>query len=160
MEVIRRNTDYGLRMMVALAKHSGNGELMSSTQLVRKGNISYEVGRNLLQRLRDANLVKSVMGSKGGFKLNRKPSEISLREIINVLQGAVYLNKCLIHGQRCEFESECEVNTILAPLQQLLANYLEKVSLEEILQSRSKKSKKTKKKFSNKKMDGSNKNSR
>jgi Rrf2 family protein len=151
MEVIRRNTDYGLRMMVNLAKHSGNGELMSASQLVHDGNISYEVGRKLLQRLRDAKLVKSVMGSNGGFKLNRKPSKISLREIINVLQGEVYLNECLIHGRRCEFESKCEVNTKLAPLQQLLADYLDNVTLEEILQSRSKKSKKAEKRFSKKK---------
>jgi len=130
MEVIRRNTDYGLRMMVALAKHSGNGDLLSASQLVREGNISYEVGRKLLQILRDAKLVKSLMGSKGGFKLNKKPSEISLREIINILQGEIYLNECLIHGRRCEFESECEVNTKLAPLQQLLANYLENITLD------------------------------
>ena len=150
MEVIRRNTDYGLRIMVTLAKHAGDGELISASQLVSNGNVSYEVGRKLLQRLRDAKLVKSIMGSKGGFKLNRKPSKISLREIINVLQGEIYLNECLIHGRRCEFESECEVNTKLAPLQQLLANYLENITLEEILQSRCKKSKKAKRRFSKK----------
>jgi len=150
MEVIRRNTDYGLRIMVTLAKHAGNGELISASQLVSNGNVSYEVGRKLLQRLRDAKLVKSIMGSKGGFKLNRKPSKISLREIINVLQGEIYLNECLIHGRRCEFESECEVNTKLAPLQQLMADYLENITLEEILKSRSKKSKKAKRRFSKK----------
>ena len=150
MEVIRRNTDYGLRIMVTLAKHAGNGELISASQLVSNGNVSYEVGRKLLQRLRDAKLVKSIMGSKGGFKLNRKPSKISLREIINVLQGEIYLNEFLIHGRRCEFESECEVNTKLAPLQQLMADYLENITLEEILKSRSKKSKKAKRRFSKK----------
>ena len=138
MEVIRRNTDYGLRMIVILAKHFGNGGLMSASQLVREGNISYEVGRKLLQKLRDAKLVKSVMGSNGGFKLNRKPSKISLMEVINVLQGEVYLNKCLVSGEACEFEPECEVNTKLAPLQQHLVNYLENITIEEILPSRSK----------------------
>ena len=139
MEVIRRNTDYGLRMMVTLAKHSGNGDLMSASQLAREGNISYEVGRKLLQKLRDAKLVKSVMGSKGGFKLNRKPSKISLIDVVNVLQSKVYLNKCLADDYECEFESECQVNTKLAPLQQHLVNYLENVTIEKILQSRSKK---------------------
>ena len=104
----------------------------------------------MLQMLRDAKLVKSLMGSKGGFKLNKKPSEISLREIITILQGEIYLNECLIHGRRCEFESECEVNTKLAPLQQLMADYLENITLEEILKSRSKKSKKAKRRFSKK----------
>ena len=140
MEVIRRNTDYGLRMIVALAKHSGNGEFISASQLVRESNISYEVGRKLLQRLRDAKLVKSIKGSNGGFKLNRKPSKISLMEVVNILQGKVYLNKCQAGGCECEFESECQVNTKLAPLQQYLVNYLENVTIEEILQNKSTKS--------------------
>ncbi len=142
MEIIRRNTDYGLRMIVALARHSGTGELISASQLVGDGNISYEVGRKLLQRLRDAKLVKSVMGSNGGFTLNRKPSTISLMEVINALQGKVHLNKCLAADYECEFESECQVNTKLVPLQQHLTNYLSNVTIEEILQSKSTKSKK------------------
>ena len=142
MEIIRRNTDYGLRMMVALAKHSESGELISASRLVRDGNISYEVGRKLLQRLRDAKLVKSVMGSKGGFKLNRKPSEISLRNVINVLQGEIYMNKCLAENQSCEFESDCQVNDELALLQQLLGDYLENITMEKVLESKSRKRKK------------------
>ena len=133
MEVIRRNTDYGLRMMVALAKNSENGELISATKLVNDGNISYEVGRKLLQKLRDTQLVKSVMGSNGGFKLNRKPSNISLMEIINVLQGEICLNKCLAYSHACEFESQCQINTKLAHLQKILNNHLENITLEEIL---------------------------
>ena len=156
MEILRRNTDYALRMVTTLAKHFDDGKMMSARRLATDCCFSYELARKLLQRLRDAKLVKSVMGSNGGFKLNRKPSRISLMEIINVLQGELYLNKCLADGQACEFESECEVNTKLAHLQQLLVNYLENLTIEEILQSRSKK---TKKKFSNKKMDGCNKNS-
>ena len=135
MEIIRRNTDYGLRMIVALARHSATGELISASQLVGDSNISYEVGRKLLQRLRDAKLVKSVMGSNGGFQLNRKPSKISLMEVVNALQGKVYLNKCLADDYVCEFESGCQVNTKLAPLQQHLATYLENVTIEEILVS-------------------------
>ncbi len=135
MGLIRRNTDYGLRMIIALAGHFGTGKLIPASQLVREGKISYEVGRKLLQRLRDAKLVKSVMGSNGGFKLNRKPSKISLMEVIDALQGKVHLNNCLADDYECEFESECQVNTKLVPLQQHLTNYLENVTIEEILQS-------------------------
>lgn len=134
MEVIRRNTDYGLRMMAALTKCSENGKLMSASQLVQEGNISYEVGRKLLQTLRKAKLVKSVMGSKGGFTLNRKPSEISLMEIINIFQGNVCLNECLADNKECEFESKCGINTALTSIQQQLNDYLQSITLEKILE--------------------------
>lgn len=136
MEIIRRNTDYGLRMMVALANSYESGELTSSAQLVQKWNITHEVGRKMLQRLREAELIKSVMGPKGGFALNKKPSDISLMEIIAVLQGKLCLNVCLAEDKECEFESECNINTKLFFLQQHLDIYLENITLEEILDNR------------------------
>ncbi len=139
MEVLRRNTDYALRMMVAIAKRFKNEELMSARRLTSDCHFPYELGRKLLQRLHKADLVNSVMGLKGGFTLSRKPSEITLMAIINVLQDGIYLNKCLADGQGCEFEPECEINTKLAPLQIQIEDYLESITLEEILQSRSKK---------------------
>ena len=141
MDVLRRNTDYGLRMMVNLAKHSYNDQLMSARQLASDGNFSYQLGCKLLQRLHKAELVKSVMGPKGGFKLGRKPSEITLMDVINVMQGGVQMNKCLTGDQRCEFESECEVHTKLACLQLYIEGYLGGITLDEILQSRSKRKK-------------------
>jgi len=138
MDVLRRNTDYGFRMMVNLARHSYNGELISARQLASDGNFSYQLGCKLLQRLHKAELVKSVMGPKGGFKLSRKPSEITLMDVINVLQGGVQMNRCLAGDQGCEFKSECEVNTKLACLQLYIEGYLGGITLDEILQSQSK----------------------
>ena len=138
MDVLRRNTDYGLRMMVNLAEHSYNGQLMSARQLASDGNFSYQLGCKLLQRLHKAKLVKSVMGPKGGFKLGRNPSEITLMDVINVLQGGVHMNRCLVGDHGCEFQSECEVNTRLSRLQQYIEDYLGGITLDEMLQSRSK----------------------
>jgi len=138
MDVLRRNTDYGLRMMVNLAEHSNNSELMSARQLASDGHFSFQLGCKLLQKLHKAELVKSVMGPKGGFKLGRKPSEITLMDVINVLQGDVRINRCLTGDQGCEFQSDCKVNTKLSCLQLYIEGYLGAITLDEIMQSRSK----------------------
>ena len=137
MDVLRRNTDYGLRMMVNLAEHFNNSELLSARQLASDGRFSYQLGCKLLQKLHKAELVKSVMGPSGGFKLGRKPSEITLMDIINVLQGGVRLNRCLTGDQECEFQSECEVNTKLACLQLYIEGYLGAITLAELISGRS-----------------------
>ena len=142
MEVIRRNTDYGLRMMVALANSYESGELTSATQLVQEGNITHEVGRKMLQKLREAELIKSVMGPKGGFTLSKKPSEITLMEILTTLQGKCLLNTCLDEQKGCEFKAQCGIHNELFSLQQLLDNYLANLTLEKILNSRNQKTKK------------------
>lgn len=138
MEVLRRNTDYGMRMMAALAEHFGNGRLMTARQLAHKGNFSYQLGCKLLQKLVKAELVKSVMGPKGGFALGREPSKINLMDIITVLQDGIYLNKCLVGEEGCEFQHECEINTKLSCLQLYIEGYLGGITLEEILQNQGK----------------------
>ena len=137
MDVLRRNTDYALRMMVNLAGHF-NGQFISARQLASDGNFSYQLGCKILQKLHRAGLVKSGMGPKGGFILRRAPSKITLMEIITALQGGIRLNRCLLGGQGCEFEPECEIHTKLACLQLYIDGYLGGITLEEILQSRSK----------------------
>jgi len=137
MDVLRRNTDYALRMMVNLASRF-NGEFISARQLASEGNFSYQLGCKILQKLHKDNLVKSGMGQKGGFALSRKPSRITLMEIITALQGGLRLNKCLLGGQGCEFEPECEIHTKLTCLQLYIDGYLGGITLQEILGSRSK----------------------
>ena len=137
MDVLRRNTDYALRIMVNLASHF-NGEFLSARQLASEGNFSYQLGCKLLQKLGKAKLVRSSMGPKGGFVLGRRPSQITLLEIINVLQGGVRLNRCLVGGNGCEFEPECEISTKLACLQLYIDGYLGGITLAEILRVRNK----------------------
>jgi Rrf2 family protein len=123
--------------MVDLANRF-NGEFISARQLAEDGNFSYQLGCKILQKLHKANLVKSDMGPKGGFALSRKPSRITLMEIIAALQGGLRLNKCLLGGQGCEFEPECEIHTKLTCLQLYIDGYLGGITLQEILGSRSK----------------------
>ncbi len=138
MDVLRRNTDYGLRMMAALAKHFNDGQLISARQLASDGHFSYQLGCKLLQQLHQAELVKSGMGPKGGFTLSREPSKITLLEIIRVLQGEIRLNRCLPGGEGCEFESDCEINTKLSCLQLYINGYLNGITLAEIVRAEQK----------------------
>lgn len=143
MDVLRRDTDYALRIMVNLASHY-NGEFTSARTLASDGNFSYQLGCKILQKLHKAGLVKSDMGPKGGFALSREPSKINLMEIITTLQSGIRLNRCLLGGQGCEFEPECEINTKLTCLQMYIDGYLGGITLAEILESRNKRETKNK----------------
>jgi len=145
MDVLRRNTDYGLRMMVTLAKYFNNGRLISARQLASDGHFSYQLGCKLLQKLHKAELVRSGMGPKGGFTLSREPSKITLMEIITVLQDGIRLNRCLPGGEGCEFQDDCEIRTKLSCLQLYIEGYLSGITLEEILRSQRKSKQKSKK---------------
>jgi len=138
MDVLRRNTDYGLRMMATLAEHFNSSRLISARQMANDGHFSYQLGCKLLQKLHSAQLVESGMGPKGGFTLSREPSKITLMEIIKVLQGEIRLNRCLPGGHGCEFESDCEINTRLSCLQLYINGYLDGITLAEIVRAKEK----------------------
>jgi len=137
MDVLRRDTDYALRMMMNLAS-SFNGELMSARQLANEGHFSYQLGCKILQKLHRAELVKSGMGPKGGFALTREPSKITLMEIIKVIQGGIRLNRCLLDGGGCEFQPDCEISTKLFCLQLYIDGFLDGITLAEIARAKEK----------------------
>jgi Rrf2 family protein len=135
MDVLRRNTDYALRAMLNLTKHYED-EPVSTRILADEEQIPYQLGCKLMQRLHDAKLVKSCMGPKGGFRLGRQPLKINLLEVIEVMQGAIRLNRCLLGLEVCERRKSCVISSKLAELQEKIRGYLAGVTLDKLAQSR------------------------
>ncbi len=137
MDILRRNTDYALRLMVGLARHEGNSGSVSTRLLAEEQEVSYQLACKLMQQLHDARLVASCMGPKGGFRLNRLPAEISLLEIIEVVQGPLSLNRCLLKAGLCPRTKVCPVRGKIGVLQDRMGEYLGGISLEELASDRS-----------------------
>jgi Rrf2 family iron-sulfur cluster assembly transcriptional regulator len=135
MDILRRNTDYALRAMVNLASHYGN-EPISTRTVADEEDISYQLACKLMQKLQRAKLVKSYMGPKGGFILAREPSRISLLEVIEVIQGPVSVNRCLLGSDACPKQADCHIRKKLESLQEYIENFLKDVTIEKLLKSK------------------------
>jgi Rrf2 family protein len=135
MDILRRNTDYALRLAVSLAAHYGDGAL-STRALAEQGDVSYQLACKLMQKLHSAGLVESDMGPRGGFQLRREPSEIPIAEVIEAIQGPLRLNRCLLGGEACRNQGQCPVRTKIAELQEQMDTYLGHVMLEDLVQVR------------------------
>lgn len=132
MDIIRRNTDYALRAMVNLA---GNYEkrLISSRKMSVQEKIPYQLTCKLMQKLQKAKLIKSTMGPKGGFELSREPGKITLIEIIEVVQESLSLNRCILAKYKCPNQKKCTIRPKLVGLQEYIGNYLNKITLADIV---------------------------
>lgn len=142
MDVLRRNTDYALRAMVNLASHYGN-EPISTRTIATEEDISYQLACKLMQRLQKAKLVTSCMGANGGFTLNKKPSRISLLDVINAIQGPISINRCLLGLNACKKQKNCSIRSKLVGLQDSISGYLSDIKLDKLAHYRGRKSKKT-----------------
>jgi Rrf2 family protein len=140
--------------MENLARHYGNGAVSTRT-LTAKENIPYQLACKLMQKLHSNKLVESCMGPKGGFQLRREPSKISLLEIIEVIQGPIRLNRCLLGKNVCvkqkisirlnnrcllsknvcvrQKSCPCPVRAKLAELQQCINSHLGAITLDELV---------------------------
>lgn len=80
--------DYGLRALIELASHYGQGPLQSSEIALRR-HIPEQYLDQLLTTLRKAGFIRSVRGPAGGHELVRPPAQICVRDVIETLEGSL-----------------------------------------------------------------------
>ena len=134
MDIIRRNTDYALRLVVGLVENYGKAPV-SARQLAKNQDVSYELACKLLQKLSSAKLVKSSMGAAGGFELAKKPEKINLYQVIEAVQGSICMNRCVPDAKSCPRRSGCRISKNLVELQRHIEDYMKNIMLSELLKT-------------------------
>ena len=86
--------EYGVRVMVELAKHAGE-EPVPLAEIAAKDGLPLAYLEHLVARLRKAGLVDSRRGSRGGYLLARAPSEITMAEVVESLEGSIAPIECI-----------------------------------------------------------------
>ncbi|MDH7599889.1 MAG: Rrf2 family transcriptional regulator [Sedimentisphaerales bacterium] len=131
MDIIRRNTDYALRAVLILAQQYQSGHLPAAT-IARRQHVSVHLTSKLLQRLQQAGIVRSQMGAAGGFRLARDPSQISVLDVVEAIQGRLTLNRCLIARHLCPLNPDCPLWPVLARIEQILRDGLGNIRISEL----------------------------
>jgi Rrf2 family cysteine metabolism transcriptional repressor len=83
---------YGIAAMLELAANYGNG-LLRLKDIAQRRNIPKHYLVQLLNRLLKSGLVRSVRGNKGGYELNDDPANVSLLQVMEMLEGKIQLEK-------------------------------------------------------------------
>lgn len=127
---ITRAGDYAIRSMVFLSKQQPGLLIMSSEVAMAEG-IPVNFVRKILESLVKNGMVKSFRGAGGGFTLGRAAAEISLLQIIEIVDGPVALNECL-STRGCKQLDNCPVTQIWQEAQDAAVNVLKSYSLADI----------------------------
>src|SRR5688572_15127840 len=98
--------DYGVRALVELAHHYGDGPVQSASIAARQ-SIPEPYLDQLLTSLRRAGFIRSVRGPQGGHALIRDPRELRLSEAIGVLEGSLSPIGCLDDPNGCRNGTNC-----------------------------------------------------
>ena len=126
---ISRRLDYGLNLMLALA--SENSELPQSTaSLAEKLNMPLPFMHQIPHSLMQSGLIKATPGPRGGLRLNRPTTEVSVLQIIEALEGPINLNP---EGNESNLKSALASTLIWDDLQQRLLLQLGGLYLEDMV---------------------------
>ncbi|MBN1437641.1 MAG: Rrf2 family transcriptional regulator [Sedimentisphaerales bacterium] len=140
MNVLRQNTDYAMRLVGHMAAHYSDGAIPVRV-MAEEEDVSYQFACKIMQKLHDAGLARSEMGSKGGYSLVRGPGEITLLDVVRAMQGGVTVNRCTCGEEKdmCPRKEICPVNDKLCELQGMVDSYLASVTIQDLLNGKAKK---------------------
>ena len=127
-------TEYGLNCLVYMA-HQEPGEVLTIKDISQKERFSISYIEKILQRLRLARIVVSHQGKKGGYALARRPSEITLKEIIEALEGGTFEVYCEPQVREhivCTHLCMCGIRSVWAKTKNILDEFYGSVTLEMI----------------------------
>jgi Rrf2 family transcriptional regulator, iron-sulfur cluster assembly transcription factor len=97
---------YGTRLMLDMAHHYDQGPVQLGT-IAKRQNIPVKYLEQIIIPLKKANYVRSVRGNRGGHMLAKSPAEITVGEIVSLLEGGIKLTDCTESPQRCERSATC-----------------------------------------------------
>lgn len=128
---ITRKSDYGLRALYALARNYTEAPV-SIGQLVAEHGIPEPFLEKIMQELREQGFVEAAHGRGGGYRLKKRPAQITLREIVRALDGPIALVTCLDPGLKCAIDDQCPTSPIWEIINAKLEEYLDSLTLEDV----------------------------
>lgn len=135
---ISQEADYAIRVVLYLSK-AGYGTVVGAKKISEQEVISLRFLLKLLGKLAKCGIVQSFRGVNGGYALAKLPEDISLREVIEAVDGPIYMNRCLYDPALCtkRMGSSCEVHQVLGQINQALVRQLEQMNFGKIINKHS-----------------------
>ncbi|GAA0722063.1 Rrf2 family transcriptional regulator [Clostridium malenominatum] len=122
---------YGVKAMVDLAINCGD-EPVSIKTISERQNISEYYLEQLFAVLRKGDIIKSIRGAQGGYILSREPKDISIAEIIELLEGPVALSDC-ISEDSCENTNCCPTRLLWVRIKESIENVTRSTTLQDLI---------------------------
>jgi Rrf2 family protein len=82
--------------------------------------------------LRNASIIRSARGAKGGYELARSPAEIFVLEVVEVLEGRSSLLECTDRPELCARSADCPTLSVWTGLEKVVHEYLNGVSVDDV----------------------------
>ena len=128
---VTRLTDYATVVLTVLAARAG--EVLSAPELAEAAGLEAPTVAKVLKPLAQAGLVEGFRGAGGGYRLARDAAAITLRDVVEAMEGPLSMTECSVHAGHCGIEASCGVRANWRRINDVVADALRAVSLAQML---------------------------
>ena len=129
---INTRVRYAIRMMADIAQH-GAGEPVPLKDVAERQDLSKLYLSQLAAPLRNASLLRSVWGNRGGYVLGRPADSVNLKDIIEAVDGPVSMIDCVLDPETCDRIDYCECIGVWRDINDAIVRILEKYTLQDLI---------------------------
>jgi Rrf2 family protein len=126
---------YGVRLMLDLASHFGEGPVILK-QISQREEISEKYLWQLINPLKSVGLVRATRGAHGGYVLAKTPSEITVKDILQVVEGSLCIVECVEKPSTCKRSSFCVARDLWGEASKMLSEKLEETTLADLVEKK------------------------
>ena len=131
---ITQEADYALRIVALLASHE---TVTDANTIADEAGITQRFALKILRKLSLGEIVCSQKGAGGGYKLARKPEDITLKDVIELIDGEIAISKCLSEEHVCSKQginkSACKIHLIFDAINHDLVERLGKITIASVI---------------------------
>lgn len=124
--------DYGTVILTTMVPQPNR--VQSAAEIAARIRVAVPTVSKILKILTSGGLVASLRGAKGGYLLARAPEQISVAQIIEVMDGPIGMTECSITPGLCTQESDCPVRANWQKVNQVVLHALQQVTLAQMIQ--------------------------
>ena len=125
-------SDYAVVVLSHLSRE--RGQVMSSVELAQSTGLPEPTVSKVLKVLSKGGMVTSSRGASGGYKMERSPDQVSVRELITALEGPIAVTACLEENNNdCSVGHMCQMRGRWQMVNQAIMSTLDDIALSELL---------------------------
>ncbi|MDH3974291.1 MAG: Rrf2 family transcriptional regulator [Deltaproteobacteria bacterium] len=131
---LTRLADYAVRAIVHLATKK-EGEMATIAEIAESQGIPSSFLAKVMQALSRGGIVRAHRGKSGGFSLVDEPEKVTIRMIVEAVEGPINLNRCLTKPGECDRDTFCGAHPVWREAQEALFSVLDKYTAAEMAKS-------------------------
>ena len=128
---LTRKGEYAIRGVIFLAQQPP-GKISLISEIAEATDAPQTFLAKIFQNFAKIGIVNSYRGTGGGFTIGRSPASITLREVVEAVEGPIVPNRCLIGAGNCDRGAECNVHPVWRKVQGQVVQILDSVTIEEL----------------------------